>query len=188
MHLRSLMCALETPWAHNPAILNATNSCTTLKKCQGFAFSFLPLPEFFVRLLAVIFVSTVPTPAVWPKGGTLFSVGGPCLSQASWSALPSLASVRSNEARRGVSGFGSFCRNKRASPAGAIPGNTEHTLRRGTGDKYVVESFVGRYGEAGRRQRLQEAGGTGRGRNSSTTDLTPYPIQVIGRDSGNFFP
>ncbi|WNM63557.1 hypothetical protein [Candidatus Nitrospira neomarina] len=28
-----------------------------------------------------------PTPAGWPKGGTLLSVGGPCLSHASWSAL-----------------------------------------------------------------------------------------------------
>jgi len=49
-----------------------------------------------------------------------------CLSGASWSALRSLASVRSNEARRGVNGFGPFCRNKRASPAGAKPGNTEN--------------------------------------------------------------
>ncbi len=46
------------------------------------------------------------------------------MSGASWSALLRLASVRSNEARRGVTGFGAFCRNKRASPAGAKPGNT----------------------------------------------------------------
>ena len=69
-------------------------------------------------------VSHGPTPAVWPQGGTLSSAGGPCLSAASWSALLRLASVRSNEARRGVTGFGAFCRNKRASPAGAKPGNT----------------------------------------------------------------
>jgi hypothetical protein len=51
---------------------------------------------------------------------------GPCLSQASWSALPKLASVPSYEARRGVTGFGHFCRNKSGSPAGAKPGNTKN--------------------------------------------------------------
>jgi hypothetical protein len=43
-----------------------------------------------------------------------------------------------------------------------------------TGGKSVVESFVRRYGEAVRRQRLQDAGETGGGRNSSATGLTPY--------------
>jgi hypothetical protein len=43
-----------------------------------------------------------PTPAVWPQGWTLLSAGGPCLSVASWFALPRLASVLSNEARWGV--------------------------------------------------------------------------------------
>ncbi|GJL65402.1 MAG: hypothetical protein NPIRA05_03730 [Nitrospirales bacterium] len=65
-----------------------------------------------------------PMPAVWPKGRTPLSAGGPCLSQASWSALRSLASIPSED-RRGINGFGAFCRNKRASPAGAKPGNTE---------------------------------------------------------------
>jgi hypothetical protein len=74
------------------------------------------------------FVSHGPTPAVWPKGGTLLSDGGPCLSGASWSALRKLASVLSNGARRGVNGFGAFCRNKRTSPAGAKTGNTEHHM------------------------------------------------------------
>ena len=79
-----------------------------------------------------------PTPAVWPKGGTLSSAGGPCLSGASWSALPRLASVRSNGARRGVNGFGAFCsttkgapfgtRQATSSPAGAKPGNTENSV------------------------------------------------------------
>ncbi len=119
------MCTLETPGAHNPTHFNATNSCTRLDKSQEFCLSFMPHPEFCLRLQAVIFVSTVPTPAVWPKEGTLFSVGGPCLSGASWSALRRLASVRSHEARRGVSGFGYFCRNKSGSSAGAKPGNTE---------------------------------------------------------------
>ncbi len=67
-----------------------------------------------------------PTPAVRLKGWTLFSPGGPCLSAASWSALPLPASDPSDQAGRGVNGFGSFCRNKRASPAGAKPGTTEH--------------------------------------------------------------
>jgi len=60
------------------------------------------------------------------RGGTLSAVGRPCLSGASWPALLKLASGLSHEARRGVNGFGSFCRNKRASPAGAKPGFTEH--------------------------------------------------------------
>jgi hypothetical protein len=96
--------------------------------------SFLCVPERFV--------SHGSTPAVWPNGGTLSSAGGPCVSpstklrtgSASWSALRRLASVLSHEARRGVIGFGAFCRNKRASPAGAKPGNTEHHLDTRVGD------------------------------------------------------
>jgi hypothetical protein len=53
---------------------------------------------------------------------------------ASWSALLRLASVRSHEARRGVNGFGAFCRNKRASSAGAKPGTTEHHVGMRDGD------------------------------------------------------
>lgn len=45
------------------------------------------------------------------------------------------------------------------------------------GVKSVVESFVRRYGETVRRQKLQEAGETGEERNSSTTDLTLYPTR-----------
>ena len=84
------------------------------------------------------FIPSAPTPAVWPTGGTLSSAGGPCLSGASWSALLRFASVRSNEARRGVHGFGSFCRNKRASPAGAKPGNTEHHVSTRMGDAHAI--------------------------------------------------
>ncbi len=73
-----------------------------------------------------MFISIFSTPAVWPKGGTLLSAGGPCLSGASWSALLWLASIFFNETRRGVTGFGSFCQNKRTSAAGPNPGNTEH--------------------------------------------------------------
>ena len=53
-----------------------------------------------------------PTPAGWPKGGTLLSASGPCLSRASWSAPLRLASLPSNEARRGVNGFGPFAETK----------------------------------------------------------------------------
>ncbi len=81
-----------------------------------------------------------PTPAVWPKGETLPSAGGPCLSGASWSALRRLASVRSNEARRGVNGLGPFCRNKRASPAGAKTGNTGHHVDTRVGDTCAMRS------------------------------------------------
>ena len=89
-------------------------------------------------------ISHGPMPAVWPNGRTPLSAGGPCLSpskrlrtsSASWSALRRLASVPSNEARRSINGFGSFCRNKRpvlspvegASPAGAKPGNVKKNL------------------------------------------------------------
>ena len=58
------------------------------------------------------------------------------MSGASWSALRRLASVRSNEARRGVNGFGAFCpttkvapfgtHQAKSSPAVAKPGNTEN--------------------------------------------------------------
>ena len=34
------------------------------------------------------FFSYVPTPSGWPQGGPRFSVSGPCLSRASWAALP----------------------------------------------------------------------------------------------------
>ena len=87
-----------------------------------------------------MFVSHGPTPAVWPKGGMLSSAGGPCLSAASWSALLRLASVRSNETRRGVTGFGAFCRNKRSSPAGAKPGNTENQVDTRVGGTSAIGS------------------------------------------------
>jgi len=96
-------------------------------------------PRSFMRVTEM-FVSHDPTPAVRPKGGTLSSAGGPCLSGASWSALRRLASILSNEARRGVSGFGSFCRNKRASPAGAKPGNTENHGDTRVGDISAMRS------------------------------------------------
>ena len=93
------------------------------------------------RCLTEIFVSPGPTPAVWPKGGTLSSTGGPCLipsawlriDSASWPALPKFASIRSHKAKWGVNGFGSFSRKKRpalsqaegTSAAGPKPGIIE---------------------------------------------------------------
>ena len=87
----------------------------------------------------------------WPKGGThssgwraLFEPFDKTLrtGSASWSALLGLAFVPSHEARRGVTGFGPYCRNKRpvlshaegASPAGAKPGNAEHHVHTRVGD------------------------------------------------------
>ena len=74
---------------------------------------------------SAIFVFQGPTPAARPSEGTLSFVGEPCLSAASWLALPCLASISNNEAERGVTGFGYFCRNKSGSAAGPTPGNTE---------------------------------------------------------------
>ena len=98
------------------------------------------------------------TPAVWPKGVTLSSAGGPCVSpsirlrtgSASGPALLRLASISSHEARRGVTGFGAFCQNKRpvlsqvegSSPAGAKPGNTEHHVATRVGDARARRSPV----------------------------------------------
>jgi hypothetical protein len=92
-------------------------------------------------------ISPAPTPAVRPKGRTLSSVSGPCLSlstwlridSASWSALLRLASLRSHEARRGVKSFGSFCRNKSASPAGTKPGNTSTSRWHQSGGTHVQD-------------------------------------------------
>ena len=55
-------------------------------------------------------------------GGRSSIIGGPCLSAASWSVLPLLASAKSHEAGLGVNGFGSFFPNKRTSAAGPKPG------------------------------------------------------------------
>ena len=64
-----------------------------------------------------------PTPAGWPKGGTLLLASGPCLSLGELGrSILCLASLPSNEARRGVNGFGPFCRNKRGSAAGPRSG------------------------------------------------------------------
>ena len=56
--------------------------------------------------------------------------------------------VCSHEVRRGVTGFGAFCRNKRpvlsqvegASPAGAKPDNTEHHVDTRVGDTRAMRS------------------------------------------------
>ncbi len=120
---------------------------------------FMCVPERFVP---------GPTPAVRPTGGMLSFTAGPCVSpstrlrtgSASWSALLRLASVRSNEARRGVNGFGAFCstqkfrssrriivivapfgtRQATSSPAGAKPGNTGHHVDRKVGSTSAMGS------------------------------------------------
>jgi len=71
--------------------------------------------------LRTLFLQFCPTPAARPPGRTLSSLGGPCLSAASWAALLGFASVHSDVTGSGVNGFGSFCRNKRSS-AGPNPG------------------------------------------------------------------
>jgi len=48
-------------------------------------------PRSFMWITEMV-VPHGPTPAVWPKGWTLSSAAGPCLSGASWSALRRLAS------------------------------------------------------------------------------------------------
>ncbi len=70
-----------------------------------------------------------PTPAGWPQGGTLLASSGPCVSPASWSALlPVSVPPLLKEARRGVNGFGSFCRNKRTSSYGGETPASKKTL------------------------------------------------------------
>ena len=81
-----------------------------------------------------------PPPADRPAGLTLKSRGGPCLSLASWAALPLPASARLNVANLGENGFGSFCQNKRASAAGARPGNIEHHVDTKAGEASAIRS------------------------------------------------
>ncbi len=61
-----------------------------------------------------------------PREGRSHQLAALFLRGASWSALPGSRPSHLHEAGRGVNGFGSFCRNKRASPAGAKPGNSEN--------------------------------------------------------------
>ncbi len=88
------------------------------------------------------------TPAVWPQGWTLLRSGGPCLSLASWAALRKLASVFSYEARRGVNGFGTFCRKKRPSFAGAKLGTTEHHVDTRVGE-LAINLFIPNFFDEG---------------------------------------
>ncbi len=59
--------------------------------------------------------------------------------------LPQASVVPSHEAGRGVNGFGAFCRNKRALPAGAKPGNIEHHAETGVGETIARPSFTGTF-------------------------------------------
>ena len=109
------------------------------------------------------FLSSLPlcsTPAVRPPGRTFLSSNGPCLSpsirlrtgSASWSALPYLASIPSDEAGPGVNGFGSFCRinNSRAlqdAPYKDLgcrtnPGPTENRLGTKVGNTNALRSTL----------------------------------------------
>jgi hypothetical protein len=80
----------------------------------------------------ILLPASDPTPAGWPNGGTLLFAGGPCVrpsvklrtGPASWYAL--LRPYISIKPGRGVTGFGSFCRNKSGSPTVPKPGNIEH--------------------------------------------------------------
>ncbi len=120
------------------------------------------------------FFSTVPTPAARPMIGRSFP-SGPCVSLASWPALLCLASDQSDETGGASLVLGPFPERKGPRLPGRNPATQNITLKQGTGDKAVVESFVWRNEEAVHRQRLQKADGTGGGRNSSTTALFPYP-------------
>jgi hypothetical protein len=66
-----------------------------------------------------------------------------------------------------------FAETKVARLPGRNPAIQNITLKRGTEDKSVVESVVWRFGEAIRRQMVQEAGETDGDRISSTTILPP---------------
>ena len=73
-----------------------------------------------------------------PTVGRPSSMGGPCLSLASWPAFLWVASVQSEKTGRGVNGFGSFCRNKRTSAVGPKPGTGSFSLltKRKVGNDY----------------------------------------------------
>src|SRR5680860_420466 len=109
---------------------NSTHVATSRSTGLG---SYRMYGSAFFHLGPSIFASQGPTPAARPSGWTLSCASEPCLSTASWLALPCLASISVNEAGRGVNGFGSFCRNKRGSAAGPRTGNTEHHFDTKTG-------------------------------------------------------
>jgi len=68
------------------------------------------LLALFANLLMV--PSGGPTPAIRPSGRTLVSIGGPCLSAASWLALLIVASVQSDEAGGASVVLGPFAKTK----------------------------------------------------------------------------
>ena len=68
--------------------------------------------------------------------GRLSSIGGTCLSLASWPAFLGFASVQSEQNGRGVNGFGSFYPNKRTSAAGPTPGTCSFLLL--TKRKFII--------------------------------------------------
>ncbi len=62
----------------------------------------------------------------WPKGGTLLYPWRTLFEPGELGRPPQVCVPPSYEPRRGVTGFGHFCRNKSGSAAGPKPGNTEH--------------------------------------------------------------
>ena len=62
------------------------------------------------------YVSHGPMPAVWLKGGTLSSAGGPCVRGASWSALLRMASIRSHAGQTGRHWFWGLLPEQKACP------------------------------------------------------------------------
>ncbi len=71
-----------------------------------------------------------PTPATQPSGRTLGSIGGPCLSAASWRALLVLASVQSTEAGGASLVLGPFAKTKGPRLPGRNPATQKITLTR----------------------------------------------------------
>ena len=68
-----------------------------------------------------------PTPAGWPKGGTLLAASGPCLSPASWAALQSWRPSSSIRPGGASMVLATFAETKVARRTGAKPRNTLKT-------------------------------------------------------------
>ncbi len=83
------------------------------------------VPSSFI-LISAMFVSQGPTPAVWLSEWTLSLIRRALFERSELARPPYLSSMSSNEAGRGVNGFGYFYRNKSGSAAGPKPGNTEN--------------------------------------------------------------
>jgi len=83
------------------------------------------VPPFLIWI-PEIFVSQGPTPAARPSEWTLYMSRRALFERSELARPPVPASISLNEAGRGVTGFGYFCRNKSGSAVGPNPGNTEY--------------------------------------------------------------